>query len=180
MVVARLASHDASQVTLAISLAALVFSVFVFVHNRRGSRRELLLKVHEQLLEPDRQRARRALFEMGEQDKTPNDLAPDEFVAVNHALASLDMLGYLFYRRLVPRSDVIALWGVTAMRACQVAEATGMLAMRDEQNRMRVWPYLRYLAAWMDRHQDRATKIPSAMRLPTPSGQGEESASAAD
>jgi hypothetical protein len=173
-------SSDAGHVTLAISLSALIFSMFVFVHNRRGNRRELLLKVHEQLLDSDRQRGRRTLFEMGEKGQAPDDLASEEFVAVNHALASLDMLGYLFYRRLVPRSDVVALWGATAMRACRVAEATGMLAMRDAQNLMPVWPYLRYLAAWMDSHKDRAARIPSAAWLPVSSGQAEDGPSTAD
>jgi hypothetical protein len=170
---------DAGYVTLGISLTALVFSVFVFVHNRRSTRRELLLKVHEQLLAPERQRARRALFEMGEKAQGPEDLTSDEFTTVNHALASFDMLAYLFYRRLVPRHDVVAMWGTTALRACRVAEETGMLAMRDEQNQMRVWPYLRYLAAWMDTRGTKAIRLPPTSPLSRPHGEGEISSTIA-
>jgi hypothetical protein len=162
-------------VTLAISVTALVFSAFVFVHNRRNTRRELLLRVHEQLLAPDKQRARRALFEMGEKAQRPEDLTRDEFVIVNHALASFDMLGYLFYRRLVPRPDVVAMWGTTAMRACRVAQDTGILAMRDEQNQMQVWPYLRYLAAWMDARGVNSVRVPSVAPLPARLGEAETS-----
>ncbi|HWC83878.1 MAG TPA: hypothetical protein VG756_28300 [Pseudonocardiaceae bacterium] len=164
--------------TLAISLTALIFSMFVFVQNRRSNRRDLLLKVHDQLLAPERQRGRRALFEMGEKGQRPEDLAPDEFVIVNHALASLDMLGYLFYRRLVPRRDVVAMWGTTAMRACRVAQDTGLLTMRDTQNQMRVWPYLRYLAAWMDARKDHSIRLPTGRPLRVGHDDGETSPTA--
>jgi hypothetical protein len=160
---------------LAISLTALVFSAFVFAHNRRSTRRDLLLKMHEQLLAPERQSARRVLFEMGERGRRREDLAPDESEAVNHALASLDMLGYLFYRRLVPRPDVAALWGTTALRACRVAQDTGILAVRDEQNGVPVWPFLRHLATWMDKRGDRTVRIPPTTPLSVRLGEGETS-----
>ncbi|HEX5401197.1 MAG TPA: hypothetical protein VFX16_02720 [Pseudonocardiaceae bacterium] len=155
-----------TAVTLAISLTALVFSVFVFSYSRYGGRRDLLLKIHDQLLAPDRQHGRRVLFEMHEEGRRADDLTPDEFLAVNHALASLDMLGYLFSRRYVSRRDVVSLWGTTALRACQAAQDTGLLAMRDAQNRLPVWPYLRDLATSMVEHKGRPVHLPTVVPLP--------------
>lgn len=98
-------------VALTISLVALAFSTFVFVHNRRVDKRKLLLQIHDQLLAADRQEGRRILFQMHEQARSPDDLSAEEFRSVNHALASLNTIGFLFRKRYVPRSDVVDLVG---------------------------------------------------------------------
>ena len=144
---------------LAISLTALLFSAFVFIHNRRATKRDLFLKVHEQLLATDRQHGRRVVFEMKEHGRTPVDLSPEEFLSANHALASLDMLGYLFTKRYIPRKDATALWGATTLRAYRAAEESGFIALRDTQNGIPIWPYLRQFVTSLetvDRHGTKA------------------------
>jgi hypothetical protein len=98
--------------SLAISLSALFLSAFVFLHNRRANKRDLLLKIYEQLLAPDRQHGRRVLFELLERGGKAADLSADDFLAVNHALASLDLMSFLFVKRYIPRADAVAFMGI--------------------------------------------------------------------
>src|SRR5215211_384826 len=109
---------------LAISIAALALSTFTFAYNRQVGRRDLLLRVHDQLVALDRQEGRRILFSMSENDRKPEDLSTEEFRLVNHSLASLDVMGFLFSRRYIPQEDALALWGPTAVRAFTAGEAS--------------------------------------------------------
>lgn len=126
-----------------LSIAALLFSAFVFVYNRRSSKRELLLRMHEQLLSPERQHGRRVLFELVERNQTPENLTVEEFRDANHALSLLGMLGFIYCKRYIPRQDVLDLWALTTMRVVDAAEKSGFLALRDAQNGAPIWPYLR-------------------------------------
>jgi hypothetical protein len=156
-------------VSLVISVAALLFSTFVFVHNRRNDKRNLLLRIHEQLLTADQQDGRRILFEMYEQKRSPEDLSSEEFGSVNHALSALNMLGYLFDKSYIPRSDVLALWGLVTARARRAADQTGFLALRDSQNREPIWPYLRSLAGIIEADERHRMKIVDITNPPSTS-----------
>jgi hypothetical protein len=50
-----------------ISVVALGVSLFVLVDSRRLDRRDLLLRLHEQLIAPDRQTGRRSLYQLARQ-----------------------------------------------------------------------------------------------------------------
>ena len=140
-----------------LSVAALLFSAFVFFYNRRSSKRELLLRIHEQLLAPERQHGRRVLFEMVERAETPHDLKADDFRDANHALSLLGMLGFIYCKRYIPRHDVLDLWALTATRVVDAAEKSGFLALRDAQNGAPIWPYLRRFVDDARRHIDRTS-----------------------
>jgi hypothetical protein len=141
--------------SLVISLIALLFSAFVFAHNRRDDKRDLLLRMHEHLLTTGQQEGRRTLFEMYEQKRSPDDLTSNEFNSINYALSAYNMLGYLFHEKYISRSDIIALWGLPAARARRAAERTGFLALRDLQNREPIWPYLRELSDSVEAKEER-------------------------
>jgi hypothetical protein len=134
-------------VAIAVSLVALLFSTFVFLYNRRASKRELLLRIHDQQLAADRQHGRRVLFEMAEQGQPPDDLSDEDHRAANHALAVLDLMGFLYCKRYIPRRDAMDLWARTTTRLVNAAEISGFLALRDAQNGAPIWPYLRRFAA---------------------------------
>jgi hypothetical protein len=130
-----------------VSFTAVLISTFVFVYNRRMSRRDLLLDAHERQLSPENQHGRRVVFEMRETGESPDALSAEDFRSANHALASMNMLGFLCCRRYVSTRDVIALWGQTVVRVVDAAEQTGFLALRDSQQEgTPVWPYLREFA----------------------------------
>lgn len=130
-----------------ISVVAFTLSLFTFVYNRRTSRRDLLLKMHDSFLAPDRQEGRRLLFELTESGGSPGSLGQEEFRLINHALASFDVMGFLYMKRYIPRSDAVALWGITTTRALRAAESCGFMALRDSQNRRPIWPFFRKFVA---------------------------------
>jgi hypothetical protein len=135
-----------------LSFIAVLFSAFVFAYNRRATRRDLLLRSNDQQVLAENQYGRRVIFDMSERGTAPADLPPEDFLAANHALAALNILGFLYCRRYVSRRDCIALWGQTTARVVTAAEASSFLALRDsQQNGVRVWPYLRTFAADVDR-----------------------------
>ncbi|MEV6624391.1 hypothetical protein AB0M83_39695 [Amycolatopsis sp. NPDC051106] len=130
-----------------VSFIAVLVSTFVFVYNRRTSRRDLLLDAHERQLLGDNQHGRAVLFEAHASGTMVGELSAEDFRSANHALSSLNMLGFLCCRRYVSMRDSIALWGLTAVRVVAAAEKCGLLALRDTQQKgTPVWPYLREFA----------------------------------
>lgn len=132
---------------IAISVAALLLSALSFAYNHRANKRDLMIRVHDQLLAPERQDGRRLLFEMCEHGRSPQDLSDAEFRSVNNALAWLEFMAMLAERRYIPRKDALASWGLTSMRTVEAAERSGFLALRDTQQGSTVWPYIRKFAA---------------------------------
>ncbi|GAB2994711.1 DUF2800 domain-containing protein [Amycolatopsis acidiphila] len=140
---------------IVLSFIALLFSAFVFLYNRRASKRDLYVRMHDQLLDADRQHGRRVLFELAEQNQQPGDLTSEEHRYANHALATLELFGFLYFKRYIPRRDALEMWGITITRLVDAGEQSGFLALRDAQNGMPVWPYLRRLAVDSRRHRSR-------------------------
>jgi hypothetical protein len=129
--------------SLVVSFIAILFSAFVFAYNRRASKRDLMLRIYDYLIVAERQHGRRILFEMVENHRRPADLTSEEFLAANHAVATLDLMAFLHKRRYVPRRDAVELWGVTTARTYRAARDTGFLAFRDSQHGREIWPYFR-------------------------------------
>jgi hypothetical protein len=132
-----------------ISVVALIFSASVFVHNRIVSKRDLLIRVHVDALDAERQQGRRVLFEVHEAGTRPSELSDEQMRVINHAVASLDVMCYLMYRKYVPVRDAVALWGVAMVRAHHAAEESGYFKFRDDQIGMPIWRHLRATVAWL-------------------------------
>lgn len=127
-------------------MAALLFSATVFFYNRRASKRDLFLRAHEDFAHPDRQEGRRSLYKTYETQAALEEIELEEFRIINHAVASLDFMGYLFYKGYVSRRDAYALWGITTARVYHAATESGFLALRDNQFGNEIWPYFRHFA----------------------------------
>ena len=128
--------------TIVISVAALVLSLSGFLHGRWRDRRDLLLRMHEYLLAADQQRGRRLLYWMKENQILVKDLSDDEYVLINNALSSLNLLAIYYQRGYVRRKDVLELWALPVARALLAGAA--FLAHRDaEQGGTLIWPQLR-------------------------------------
>jgi hypothetical protein len=130
------------MISTVISVVALGLSLFVLVDSRRLDRRDLLLKLHEQLNAQDRSVGRRLLYQLAGQ---PVESWPeDQFDRVNNALTSFDVIGMYAELRYVRRDDVLRLWAEPAYRAWKAAQP--FLDFRSRQNGSRPWPYFAQLA----------------------------------
>src|SRR4051812_42018121 len=97
------------------SIAALGISIFVLFETRRRDRRDLLLRIHEQLIGDDPQRGRHLLFQLG--DRPVQELPDDDFRCINRALARYDVLGMYMEQGHVRKGDVMRLWAEPAFLA---------------------------------------------------------------
>jgi hypothetical protein len=125
-----------------ISVVALGLSLFVLVDSRRLDRRDLLLRLHEQLNTQDRSTGRRLLYQLAGQ---PVESWPDDqFDRVNGALAYYDVIGMYVELGYVKKDDVLRLWAEPAYRAWRAAQP--FLDFRSRQGGSRPWPYFAQLA----------------------------------
>lgn len=129
--------------SLAISFAALAFSFAIFLHGRWRDKRDLFLKLHEQLVAAELQKGRRLLYEMAAQQRDMADLSDDEYLTINHTLAAFNVLGIYYQRRYVSRKDVLTLWALPLVRT--FAAAQPFLEHRDAHQGVPVWPQFRSL-----------------------------------
>jgi len=83
----------ASDVSLAISSAALALSLGAFLTSRWRDRRDLLLRIHDRMTTADQQRGRPLIYDMSEKHRRVEDLSEDEYVSINNVLGSLNSLG---------------------------------------------------------------------------------------
>jgi hypothetical protein len=93
-----------------ISVVALGVSLFILVDSRRLDRRDLLLKLHEQLIAPDRQTGRRLLYQLACQPV--ESWRDDQFDLVNGALAYFDVIAMYVDRRLLRTDERVYVAGV--------------------------------------------------------------------
>jgi hypothetical protein len=139
---------------IVLSSCALALSLYVFFHSRRKDKRDLFLRMHEQLVSPDRQRGRRLLYEMASTGRSVEDLEADEYESINNALAYLDVLGIYYKNRYVRRQDVMEIWALPLVRLMQAAQP--FLEHRDTDQGSPIWPRLRTLTTeaqlYLDRH----------------------------
>jgi len=132
-------------ISTALSVAAILFSLYTWHEGRRRDRRDLFLKVHELMISEDRQWGRELLFRHGKDRETLTGLSPAEFRAINRALATYNALGMYLKKKYVNEGDVMDMWAQPIVRAWHRAEA--FVAFRSEQERFWPWPHFAYLAS---------------------------------
>jgi hypothetical protein len=129
------------MMSVAIAVAALVLSLSAFLHGRWRDRRDLFLQIYKHLVSANQQRGRRLLHSMGEKQAQVKDLSEDDYVLINNALASLNVLAFYYQRRYVRRKDVLELWALPVRRALLAGDA--FLEHRDALQELPIWPELR-------------------------------------
>jgi hypothetical protein len=144
---------SASDVSLALSSAALALSLGAFVTTRWRDRRDLLLRMHDRMTAADQQRGRRLIYDMSTKQRRVEDLSDDDYVSINNTLASLNNLGIYYRRRYVRREDLLELWALPVVRLMRAAEP--FLAHRDELAGTRTWPELRTFALAAEKYLQR-------------------------
>lgn len=128
---------------LMVAIFALAVSLAAFVFEYISRRRQLFLSIYETLLEADQQRGRRLVHQLAESRSAYDSLDESARDTVNHALSTLNVLGFLYHRRYISRRDALSLWGPATSRVRRSAHTAGVLAYRDGLEGGRVWPYFR-------------------------------------
>lgn len=135
-----------SALPIVVSMAALCVSLATFLFNRSRDRRDLFLKFHEKLIEPDLQKGRAILYASVNTVQDAESLRstrPDDYALVNRALSMFDVLGIYVYRRYVDKDVVLEEWGPTLAKAWQCGQH--FVEHRAQNQGFRVWPNLRRL-----------------------------------
>jgi hypothetical protein len=154
--------------TIAISIAAFVVSAATFSTSYWRDRRDLMLRVHQNLTTIEQQRGRRAIHRMSDQHKRVEDLTPDEYDLINNALAALDLMAVYYRRRYIPREPMLEFWAEPVLRHMRAAEP--FLIHRDRDwiatTGRRTWPALHAFADDARRYVERHGLQASAPRKP--------------
>jgi hypothetical protein len=109
------------MVAIAISTAALVLSIAVFIRNRQQDKRNLLIKMHELLTSDRYQRGRALLFEKVVTETSIEQLSPEEYRDINAALSGFSLLGLYLKNGYVSNRDVMEAWAISIVRTCKAA-----------------------------------------------------------
>jgi len=80
--------------SVALSIIALGFSLYVFVDGRQRDRRDVFLKIHELLLSDDALRGRQLLYDKITDEASVERLTNDEYKDVHRAIGMLNALAY--------------------------------------------------------------------------------------
>ncbi|WP_410791004.1 hypothetical protein [Kribbella sp. C-35] len=128
---------------LIVAIFALGVSLAAFVFEYISRRRQLFLTIYGTLLEADQQRGRRFVHQLAESGSAYDSLDESARDTVNHALSTLNVLGFLYHRRYISRRDALSLWGPATLRVRRSAHISGFLAYRDGLEGGRVWPFFR-------------------------------------
>lgn len=142
---------------LTVAIVALIVSLSAFVFEMVSRRRQLLLTIYDKLLEAEQQRGRRLLHELAESSRSYEALDESSRDCVNHALSTLNVLGYLYKRRYVSRKDTLLLWGPAASRARRSAQICGYMEYRQTKAEEPLWPYFKQFVEAAERTSDRAS-----------------------
>jgi hypothetical protein len=125
---------------IAISIGSLILSAGGLLYTHASKKRELLVKLYDELLQVDRQRGRQLLFEWCETGRR-SDWPAEDMQKANHALAWFELVSYMHDKRHISRKDSFAIWGVTAVRTHKSAEQSGFLEFRNDQHGRDIWPH---------------------------------------
>jgi len=108
--------------SVALSVVALGFSMFVFVENRRRDRRDIFLKITEYLTSEDIQRGRYTLFEKVTDEASIEELSEHEYRDIHRTINAINILGLYVENGYISERDVIAVWAMLVYRAWRAAQ----------------------------------------------------------
>jgi hypothetical protein len=132
----------AAYTAIAISIGSLIVSAGGLLYTHSSKKRELFVKVFDELLDSERQRGRQILFEWCENGSPPSSWPAEDMRKANHALTWFELMSYLHNKRYISRQDSFAIWGATAVRSYRAAEQTGFIDHRNGQQGQEIWPQL--------------------------------------
>lgn len=156
----------ATVLSIVLSIAALIFSMYVFIDSRVRDRRDLLIKMHEILISDDLQRGRHLLFTKVTDEASVDGLTDEEYRNINRVISVFSLLGIYVEKGYVSAQDVIDAWGWSIYRSWVAAQP--FIAHREQHNGQRPGKYLGLLAQRVRRSLDKG-----GAQAEDESGQGE-------
>ena len=132
-----------SILPIAISVTALVFSIFVFTENRRRDRRDMFLRLHELLYSDDLQRGRNTLFRKVTDETSVEQLDDQEYRDVIRVLGAYNALGLYIRKKYVNERDVLDTWSESSYRMW--IRAQSVRDYREKNEGYRPWDNLELL-----------------------------------
>jgi hypothetical protein len=135
-----------------LTLVALVFSGAAFFRSGRADKRDLFLRIHEMLLDPEVVRGRRRLYKITtrEQAEHLHD-NPDDYTRVHRALALFDLLAKYEHYGWIDERTALDEWADSLARAKPPAEL--FIAARAREVGVRSWPDFLDLAGRAERYE---------------------------
>lgn len=107
----------------------------------------MLRDVYRDFLDSHEQACRRTLYRARDAGSTFADLSEEEKGQINHAVAQMNLIGYLWEEKLISREDAINLMGSTAERVDFAAQTIGYYEYRKQLTGKVPWRYLRKFAS---------------------------------
>ncbi|MET4704532.1 hypothetical protein [Frigoribacterium sp. UYMn621] len=132
-----------SVLSVLISLAAFGFSLLTYLQQRKKDQRDLFLQLDQRLSAPEVSDGRRLLLS---HQRTPDDFVtmradtPEDFTAINSAIALFDVLSMYVERKYINRDLVFEEWGQTM--AITWERAQPFIAARRDGGGVVPWPNL--------------------------------------
>ena len=165
-----------STIFTVLSPAAVVGGVALW-RTHRVDQRNLLLRVHERLIDPEMQQGRRLLHRHAEDgvawwDATEPDLEQDRD-KINASLAFFDTVGWYVKRKHIKADDLLALWAVPIQRAWRRSKHPYVMYRREREG-WDCWPFFEFLADRSEQylrengHEDALKALPEWAKLPEP------------
>jgi hypothetical protein len=130
--------------SIALSVIALIFSIYVFINNRTRDRRDILMKMHDLLISDDLQRGRYLLFDKVVDEDSVDRLSDQDYRDINRAIAAFNLLGIYVKNGYVREQDVMDAWGRSIYRSWITAQP--FLSHREKRHGYPVAVYFGSLA----------------------------------
>lgn len=150
-------SEFVDYIPLALSGLALLVSAVTYRDRRRQDRRDLFLRVHERLVDPDIQHGRRLLYERVDSVSDAAHLREHEvevYQLINRAVAMFDIFAMYVQRGYINRDVALEEWGHAFARFFTRAEP--LIEDRVTDQSWTPWPHFRNFGgeavAWHDAH----------------------------
>lgn len=148
----------ATVVPIVLSIAALVFSFYVFLDSRKRDQRDVFIKIHELLISEDIQRGRYLLFQKVTDEESVRRLTDEEFRDINRSISAYNLLGVYLKNGYVNERDVIEVWGRPVYRAWISAQP--FLALREYLQGYKAMPFFATLAERVQEALERDGPLP--------------------
>ena len=107
----------ATGFSIALSVFALLFSVYVLADSHRRDKRDILIKMHELLTSDRYQRGRYLLFEKVIDEASVERLSGEDYRDINGAISGFSLLGLYVEKGYVNEQDVLDAWSISIARA---------------------------------------------------------------
>lgn len=133
------------MLALFVSAGALILGVVNFLQAHRRDKRDLFLRLHETLVEPDVVAGRRALYKVKSEDDAEAVCGNEEIsTRIYRALAMFDVLGLYVESRWIDERTVLREWSNSLVRSREPARL--WIAKRYEGVQWHSWPHYTSLA----------------------------------